>query len=122
MGTIVTKSSVSDDQLLGPGNCGSTKANDVSGGTQNGRCGFGPRLPLLVVSPWAKRNYIDDSITDQSSILRFIEDNWGLGRIGNGSTDAIAGTLNAMFDFDRAHDDHARSLILDPTTGTVVDE
>jgi len=27
------------------------------------------------VSPWAKRNFIDDTITDQSSILRFIEDN-----------------------------------------------
>jgi phospholipase C len=120
MGTIVTQSNVSDDQLLGLGNCGSPKANDVSGGTQNGRCGFGPRLPLLVVSPWAKPNFIDDTITDQSSILRFIEDNWNLGRIGNGSTDAIAGSLNNMFDFDdkpRAH-----RLILDPETGTVVDQ
>jgi len=122
MGTIVNQSNVSDDQLLGPGNCGSPKANDVSGGTQNGRCGFGPRLPLLVVSPWAKKNFIDDSITDQSSILRFIEDNWDLGRIGSGSTDAIAGTLNNMFDFDRDHYDQARRLILDPATGTVVDE
>jgi phospholipase C len=91
----------------------------VAGGTQNGRCGFGPRLPLLVVSPWAKRNFIDDSITDQSSILRFIEDNWNLGRIGNGSTDAIAGSLNGLFDFD----DRGRTgkLILDPATGQVVD-
>jgi phospholipase C len=121
MGTIVTQSNVSDDQLLGPGNCGSPKANDVSGGTQNGRCGFGPRLPLLVISPWAKKNFIDDSITDQSSILRGIEDNWDLGRLGGGSTDAIAGDLGNMFDFDRTHHDHARRLILDPTTGQVVD-
>ena len=119
MGTIVTQSNVSDDQLLGPGNCGSPKATDVSGGTQNGRCGFGPRLPLLVVSPWAKPNFIDDTITDQSSILRFIEDNWDLGRIGGGSTDAIAGTLNNMFDFGDGP--HANRLILDPQTGTVVD-
>jgi phospholipase C len=122
MGTIVTQSNVSDDQLLGPGNCGSPKANDVSGGTQNGRCGFGPRLPLLVVSPWAKPNFIDDTITDQSSILRFIEDNWDLGRIGGGSTDAIAGTLDNLFDFNRDHHDHARRLILDPATGIVVDQ
>src|SRR5712664_3428077 len=120
MGTIVTQSNVSDDQLLGPGNCGSPKANDVSGGTQNGRCGFGPRLPLLVVSPWAKPNFIDDTITDQSSILRFIEDNWDLGRIGSGSTDAIAGTLNNMFNFGE-DGPHAHRLILDPQTGTVVD-
>ncbi len=121
MGTIVMQSTVSDDQLLGPGNCGSPKANDVAGGKQNGRCGFGPRLPLLVVSSWAKKNFIDDTITDQSSILRFIEDNWNLGRIGGGSVDAIAGTLDNMFDFDRDHRDHARTRILDPTTGQVVD-
>jgi len=120
MGTIVTQSNVSDDQLLGPGNCGSPKANDVSGGTQNGRCGFGPRLPLLVVSPWAKPNFIDDTITDQSSILRFIEDNWDLGRIGSGSMDTIAGTLNNMFDFSDGP--HAHRLILDPQTGTVSEQ
>ena len=121
MGTIVNQSNVSDDQLLGPGNCGSPKANDVSGGTQNGRCGFGPRLPLLVVSPWAKPNFIDDTITDQSSCLRFIEDNWDLGRIGGGSTDATAGTLNNMFNFSE-EGSHAHRLILDPQTGTVVEQ
>ena len=121
MGTIVTQSNVpKDDQLLGDGNCGTPKANDISGGTQNGRCGFGPRLPLLVVSPWTKRNFIDDTITDQSSILRFIEDNWSLGRIGSGSTDAIAGTLTNMFDFDDGP--KAGRLILDPQTGTRLDE
>jgi phospholipase C len=120
MGTIVTQSNASDDELLGPGNCGSPKKNDVSGGTQNGRCGFGPRLPLLVVSPWAKQNFIDDTITDQSSILRFIEDNWGLGRLGGGSTDAIAGSLNNLFDFE--HGPRAGKLILDPATGVPVEE
>jgi phospholipase C len=65
MGTIVNQCNVSDAQLLGPGHCGAPKANDVSGRTQNGRCAFGPRLPLLVVSPWAKPNLIDDTITDQ---------------------------------------------------------
>jgi len=120
MGTIVNQSNVSDDQLLGPGNCGSPKANDISGGTQNGRCGFGPRLPLLVVSPWAKPNFIDDTITDQSSILRFIEDNWALGRIGNGSTDAIAGTLDNLFDFH--HGPRAGRLILDPATGQPLED
>lgn len=117
MGPIVNQSNVSDDQLLGPGNCGSPKANDVSGGTQNGRCGYGPRLPLLVISPWARRNYVDHRVTDQSSIIRFIEDNWHLNPIGNGSTDVIAGTLDGLFDFDG---DVGHGLILDPTTGVVV--
>ena len=67
-----------------------------------------------------KQNFIDHTITDQSSILRFIEDNWDLGRIGSGSTDAIAGTLNDMFDFSGGP--KAGKLILDPATGTVVSE
>jgi phospholipase C len=120
IGPIVNQSNVTDDQLLGPANCGTPKPIDAFGTIQNGRCGYGPRLPLLVVSPWAKRNYVDHSVTDQSSILRFIEDNWNLGRIGNGSTDAIAGPLNGMFDFDdRDADGH--KLILDPATGQVME-
>jgi phospholipase C len=35
----------------------------------------------------------------QTSITRFIEDNWSLGRIGGGSFDAIANPINAMFNF-----------------------
>jgi len=52
------------------------------GGYQT-RCGYGPRQPLLVISPFAKRNFVDHTVTDQSSVLRFIEDNWETGRIGN---------------------------------------
>lgn len=118
MGPIVNQSSVSDDQLLGPGNCGTPSANQIGGATQNGRCGYGPRLPLLVISPYAKKNFVGHAVTDHSSILRFIEDNWNLGRIGAGSTDAIAGSLDGLFDFD----DQGRgsSLTLDPATGQIL--
>jgi phospholipase C len=118
LGPIVFQSSVTEDQLLGPGNCGSPKAGDPAGGAQNGRCGYGPRLPLLVVSRWARSNYIDHSVTDQSSIIRFIEDNWGLPRIGNGSADAVAGSLDGLFDF--SDDPSAPRLILEESTGAVV--
>ena len=37
-----------------------------------GRCGYGTRVPFLVVSPFSKRNYIDHTLTDQTSSLRFI--------------------------------------------------
>jgi phospholipase C len=119
MGPIVDQSNVTDDQLLGPGNCGTPKPIDAIGTIQNGRCGYGPRMPLLVISPWAKKNHVDHSVTDLSSILRFIEDNWSLGRIGNGSTDAIAGSLNGMFDFDSREPEN-RKLILDPATGQIM--
>jgi len=119
MGPIVNQSNVSDDQLLGPGNCGTPSAKQVGGVDQNGRCGYGPRMPFLVISPFAKRNYVDHRVTDQSSIIRFVEDNWGVSRVGGGSTDAIAGTLNGFFDFDDRGS--TRKLILDPSTGQVVD-
>ena len=107
------------DFLTGTGLCGNTAANPPLAG-QNGRCGYGPRLPLLVISPWAKRNFVAHNLTDQSSVIRFVEDNWGLPRIG-GSLDAIAGTLNAMFNFDHGSG-HARKLFLDPVTGQPVQE
>jgi phospholipase C len=78
---------------------------------------------LLVVSPFAKRNFVDHTVTDQSSILRFIEDNWQLGRIGGGSYDALAASLAEMFDFDHAGfgDEFCGGrLFLDPDTGEPV--
>ncbi len=60
-------------------------------------------------------NYVDHGVTDQSSILRFIEDNWGTGRIGGGSFDARAGSLLPIFDF--VGGTRAAPLRLDPATG-----
>ena len=65
-------------------------------GSYQYRCGYGPRLPLLVISPWTRQNYVSSNLTDTASIIKFIEDNWlGGQRIGNGSFDAIAGSLDA---------------------------
>ena len=58
------------------------------------RCGYDPRLPLLIIAPYTKTNFIDHSISDQSSILRFIEYNWSLERIGDQSFDSNAPTRN----------------------------
>jgi phospholipase C len=80
-----------------------------------GRCGYGPRLPFLVISPYAKANYVDHTLTDQSSILRFIEDNWLSGQRIAGSFDALAGKLTNMLNLSRAPS--RSTLILDPSTG-----
>jgi phospholipase C len=103
------------DFLSGTGICGNTARTPLAG--QDGRCGYGPRLPFLVISPWAKHNYVDHTLTDMSSVSKFIEDNWRLPRI-SGSFDHIAGSLDKMFAF---HDDRARNgkLYLNPTTGQV---
>ena len=119
MGPIIRQSdSPDDDELVPPGNCGVAKAFETGGTIQNGRCGLGPRQPFIVISAFAKQNYVDHRVTEQASIIRFIEDNWKLGRLGNGSADATAGTINGMLDFDDRH--HASKLILDPTTGQVI--
>jgi phospholipase C len=73
------------------------------------RCGAGPRQPLLVISPYARTNHVSHTFTTQSSITRFIEDNWKLGRIGDGSFDASAGRLNSSFDF--RHPNNVRVLL-----------
>src|SRR5271169_3618332 len=110
-----TASLSNSDQLNGPGKCGNgTPLEGIQG-----RCSYGPRLPLLVISPFAKTNFVDHTLTDQSSVLRFIEDNWGTGRIGGGSYDQIAGSLLNMFDFKHGRDDDGR-LILNPATGQPV--
>ena len=33
------------------------------------RCGYGPRLPLVVISPWTRQNYVSHNLTDQSSVV-----------------------------------------------------
>lgn len=113
MPPIVNHSSDSANDALTNGSCGDVTAT----GAYMDRCGYGPRQPLLVISPWAKVNYVDHSITDQSSILRFIEDNWKLGRIGDDSFDAKAGSLKNMFDFS-GHHGKAHRVFLDPNQGT----
>ena len=51
-------------------------------------------MPYMVISPWARRNFVDHTMTDQSSTIHFIEDNWlGGKRIGQGSYDAIASSI-----------------------------
>jgi phospholipase C len=120
MGPIANQSTSNSDGLTGPGQCGdgSTALPGPAVDHAQGRCGYGPRLPLLIISPFARRNFVDHSLTDQTSILRFIEDNWLNGeRVGGGSFDAIAGSLNPMFDF--AHPD-AERYTLDETTGEVL--
>jgi phospholipase C len=108
------------DALTGTGACGS----GTPLAAEQGRCGYGPRMPFLVVSPWAKRNAVDHTLTDQSSILRFVEDNWSLPRI-DGSFDAVAGGLDGLFDFGaktgkggaNGNAPNAEPFRLDPVTG-----
>jgi len=112
---IVNSSATPDDTLNGLGQCGEP-ATPTAGGYQR-RCGYGPRLPLLVISPWSRINQISHTTRDQTAIIRFIEDNWGTGRIGDSSFDDIPSpkpSISGLFDFSAPH---GGKLVLDPATG-----
>ena len=125
MPPIVNQSTAPADALTAPHACGdgstALSGPDPSANPHaQGRCGYGPRQPLIVISPWAKCNFVDHTVTDQTSVIRFIEDNWlGGTRIGGGSFDALANSISQMFDFHS--DDPGRRLFLDPSTGLKVD-
>jgi phospholipase C len=108
---------IRSDQLDGPGKCGTgTPVAGMKGRPVNGRCGPGTRLPFLVISPWAKANYVSHRRISLTSVVRFIEDNWLRGaRIGGGSFDASAGSLMDMFNV--APRGGNEPLYLDPGTG-----
>jgi phospholipase C len=125
--SLVNGSATTADTVNGAGVCISTTAATTSSlpgwdGRKNaqGRCGYGMRQPLIVISPWAKKNYLDHTLTDQASVLRFIEDIFASSNRITGSFDGIAGSLLNMFDFSNsASAPNAAKVTLDPTTGVV---
>jgi phospholipase C len=125
------------DVLNGPNNCSTGAQQREDGKLPNrkkplngtgglpvlGRCGYGTRIPLLVISPWARDNYVDHTLLDQSSVIRFIEDNFLDGKRiqPGGSFDSVANSIESMFDFNRSiHEIRERKLFLDPNSGAIV--
>jgi phospholipase C len=110
---IVNPSSSAADALNGPGACHTGAQQDggapttpllgaplADGGVYpaEGRCGHGTRVPFQVISPFAKNNFVDHTLLDQTSVIRFIEDNWlGGKRVQpGGSFDAMAHSFENM--------------------------
>ena len=61
------------------------------------RWGPGGRVPLLVISPWAKKGFVDHNFYDTTSLLKFIETRWNLQALA--TRDAGANDLANVFDF-----------------------
>jgi len=120
LGQILNTSQTSADGLTAPGFCGTAtpQLSGISAPHAQGRCGYGPRIPMLVISPYARQNYVDHTLTDQTSIIRFIEDNWLNGqRIGNGSFDTIANSIASMLSVQPTT--CLRYVLLNDNTGLV---
>ncbi len=93
----------------------------ITVGSAEDRCGYGDRLPFIVISPWTRDNYVSNNLTDTASIIKFIEDNWLHGERIPGSFDAASGSIDApggLLDFNVRP--HFTPVILNPTTGAVV--
>jgi len=61
--------------------------------------GFGIRVPLLIISPYARRGFVTHELGEFSSVLRFVEDNWGLTQLTHRDRDATP--LLSAFDFEQ---------------------
>ena len=122
------------DALNGTGSCHigvqqwraaltSPQLTDPTGSyTPLGRCGYGTRIPMLLISPYAQSNVVDHTLTDQSSVLAAIEDNWLGGQRITGSYDKLSGSLTHKLSIGTAltaPQANSRKLILNPTTGAV---
>jgi phospholipase C len=75
--------------------------------------GYGFRVPALLVSPYARRGYVDHTQLDQTAGIKFIEENWGLQPLGG--RDAAAKTFTAAFDFSSPP--RGPSLIMEGSSG-----
>ncbi|MEA2434910.1 MAG: hypothetical protein QOG54_2367 [Actinomycetota bacterium] len=73
--------------------------------------GLGPRVPFLVISPWAKEGYVDKTTYEFSSVLKFIETIYGLPCMTD--RDCQAGNLMNAFDFTQDVSPKSRRLILE---------
>ena len=62
--------------------------------------GYGFRVPCLVISPYAKQGFIDGTVNDHTSILKFIETRYGLSPLS--TRDAAANPMLETFDFAQA--------------------
>jgi phospholipase C len=72
--------------------------------------GLGPRVPMLIISPYAKAGYIDHTTYELSSVVRFIEDIFGLGQLTR--RDRQASNMFNAFDFRHEVNADERKLIL----------
>jgi phospholipase C len=59
--------------------------------------GFGPRVPLLIISPYAKHGYISHTQYEFASLLKFVESRYGLAPLT--ARDRVANAMLDSFDF-----------------------
>ena len=107
----------SNDPAIDTAMCAATA---VTVGSSNGRCGYSQRLPMVVISPYTRENYVSHNLTDTASVVKFIEDNWLHSTRIPGSFDAISGSLDARGGLLDFHVKPQFAPVILGATGTVV--
>jgi phospholipase C len=83
-----------------------------------GPYGLGPRVPMLVVSPWSTGGWVDSEVFDHTSIIRFIEKRFGVAEPNISAwRRTVCGDLTSAFDFSREGGDEPENL---PSTAAYV--
>jgi phospholipase C len=80
-----------------------------AGENVNGPYGMGPRVPMIVVSPWSKGGYVCSQVFDHTSVIRFIEKRFGHNHdLGESNITpwrrAVSGDLMSAFNFVNPND------------------
>ena len=73
--------------------------------------GLGMRVPMIIISPWAKQGFIDSTVYEFSSVLKFIEEINGLECMTE--RDCNASNMMNAFDFEQTPDFEGRKLLLE---------
>jgi phospholipase C len=79
------------------------------------RWGPGTRVPAIIISPFARRGFVDHTVYDTTSILALIETRWGLAPLG--PRDAAANNMLAAFDFDQGPPDPGNTVTTEDLNG-----
>ena len=81
--------------------------------------GLGPRVPLIIVSPWTRGGFVNSQLSDHTSVIRFLEARFGVmePQISPWRR-AVCGDLTSMFDF--AQKDAAWVAL--PSTGNAIEK
>jgi phospholipase C len=67
--------------------------------------GFGPRVPMYIISPWSKGGWVDSQVTDHTSVGQFIEKRFGVTIPAISPWHrAVSGDLTSAFDFVNPND------------------
>jgi phospholipase C len=73
--------------------------------------GLGPRVPLLIVSPWTKGGFVNSELFDHTSVIRFLEKRFGVMEPNiTPWRRAVCGDLTSVFDFAATDGDWSASL------------